>query len=179
VVITRKTILKINNNKFIGEVLAEVTRDGVVESVHLGHLVALNADGSVFISAGSPELPIFPRSAIKAIQAAAMLRAGLKVDDQKLALICASHSGAQIHIDLTKKILADGGIAESAMQNAVDKPLGEKERAALGDAPGTQFTQNCSGKHAGMLVTAQVNGWDLNTYLDVKHPLQLAISRRA
>ena len=173
-VFTRKTILKINNN-FAGDVLAEVTRDGVVESLHLGHLVALNADGSVFISAGSPELPIFPRSAIKAIQAAAMLRAGLKVDDQKLALICASHSGGKIHIDLSKKILADAGIVESALQNAVDKPLGEKERIALGDAPGTQFTQNCSGKHAGMLVTCQINGWDLKSYLDINHPLQQVI----
>jgi L-asparaginase II len=162
---------------FAGEVLAEVTRDGVVESLHLGHLVALNADGSVFISAGSPELPIFPRSAIKAIQAAAMLRVGLKVDDEKLALICASHSGAQMHIDLTKKILADAGIAESAMKNALDKPLGEKEKFAWGDKPGTQFTQNCSGKHAGMLVTCQLNGWDMQSYLDKDHPLQLAIKK--
>jgi L-asparaginase II len=120
-------------------------------------------------------LPIFPRSAIKAIQAAAMLRAGLKVDDQKLALICASHSGGKIHIDLSKKILADAGIPESAMQNAIDKPLGEKERFDLGDAPGTQFTQNCSGKHAGMLVTCQINSWDLKSYLDINHPLQQAI----
>ncbi len=104
-----------------------------------------------------------------------MLRAGLKVDDQKLALICASHSGGKIHIDLSKKILADAGIPESAMQNAIDKPLGEKERLALADAPGTQFTQNCSGKHAGMLVTCQVNGWDLKSYLDINHPLQIAI----
>jgi L-asparaginase II len=152
-----------------------VTRDGVIESLHLGHLVALNADGSVFIFAGSPELPIFPRSAIKSIQAAAMLRAGLKVDDKKLALICASHSGGKIHIDLSKKILADAGIPESAMQNAIDKPLGEKERLALADGPGTQFTQNCSGKHAGMLVTCQVNGWDLRNYLDINHPLQQVI----
>jgi L-asparaginase II len=176
VVITRETILKINNN-FAGEVLAEVTRDGVVESMHLGHLVALNADGSVFISAGSPELPIFPRSAIKAIQAAAMLRAGLIVDDQKLALICASHSGAKVHIDLTKKILADAGIAESAMRNAIDKPLGEKEKISWGDKAGTQFTQNCSGKHAGMLVTCQINGWDMENYLAKDHPLQLAIKK--
>ena len=152
-----------------------MTRDGVIESLHLGHLVALNADGSVFISAGSPELPIFPRSAIKAIQAAAMLRSGLKVDDQKLALICASHSGSKMHIDLTKKILVDAGITESAMQNAIDKPLGEKERFAWGDKPGTQFTQNCSGKHAGMLVTCQINGWNLKSYLDINHPLQQVI----
>ena len=104
-----------------------------------------------------------------------MLRAGLNVDDEKLALICASHSGAQIHIDLTKKILSDAGIAESAMRNATDKPLGEKEKIAWGDKAGTQFTQNCSGKHAGMLITCQINGWDLESYLDKDHPLQLAI----
>jgi len=147
----------------------------VVESLHLGHLVALNADGSVFISAGVPELPIFPRSSIKAIQAAAMLRAGLVIDDQKLALICASHSGAQLHIDLTKKILADAEIAESAMRNAIDKPLGEKEKIAWGDKTRTQLTQNCSGKHAGMLITCKQNNWDIKSYLEQDHPLQIAI----
>ncbi len=106
-----------------------------------------------------------------------MLRAGLVVEDQKLALICASHSGAQLHIDLTKKILADAGISESAMRNAIDKPLGEKEKISWGEKPGTQFTQNCSGKHAGMLVTCQINGWDMENYLAKDHPLQLSIKK--
>ena len=74
------------NNQFQGEVLATVTRAGVAESLHLGHLIAINADGSTFITKGSPHLYFFPRSAIKAIQAAAMLKAGLKLSSDELAI---------------------------------------------------------------------------------------------
>ena len=104
-----------------------------------------------------------------------MLKAGLTVSDEELAIVCASHSGNQIHIDLVSKMLADRGIPLSAMQNASDKPLGEKEKITWGDKAGTQLTQNCSGKHAGMLITCQQNGWDLSTYLEMSHPLQIAI----
>jgi L-asparaginase II len=172
-VIIRKTGRVIN--KFAGEVLAEVTRGGVVESLHLGHLIVLNADGSTYLSKGSPELAIFPRSAVKSLQASAMLKAELVVDDQELAMICASHSGNQIHIDLVTKMLEKRNIALTALKNAIDKPLGEKEKINWGDKPGTQLTQNCSGKHAGMLITCQQNDWDMNTYLEMNHPLQIAV----
>ena len=172
-VIIRKIGIVIN--KFAGDVLAEVTRGGVVESLHLGHLIVLNSDGTTYLSKGSPELSFYPRSAVKSLQAAAMLKAGLTVSDEELAIVCASHSGNQIHIDLVTKMLADRGIPLSAMQNASDKPLGEKEKITWGDKAGTQLTQNCSGKHAGMLITCQQNGWDLSTYLEMGHPLQIAI----
>ena len=163
------------NDKFAGEVLAKVTRGDLVESLHLGHLIVLNADGSTYFSKGSPELPIYPRSAIKSLQAAAMLKAGLKVEENELAIICASHSGAQSHIDLVTKMLSDRGISTSQLKNAVDKPLGEKEKFTWGEKPASQLAQNCSGKHAGMLITCQENGWDMNTYLDLGHPLQVGI----
>jgi L-asparaginase II len=173
VVIIRKIGIVIN--KFAGDVLAEVTRGGVVESLHLGHLIVLNSDGTTYLSKGSPALSFYPRSAVKSLQASAMLKAGLTVSDEELAIVCASHSGNQIHIDLVSKMLADRGIPLSAMQNASDKPLGEKEKITWGDKAGTQLTQNCSGKHAGMLITCQQNGWDLSTYLEMGHPLQIAI----
>ena len=172
-VIIRKIGIVIN--KLAGAVLAEVTRGGVVESLHLGHLIILNSDGTTYLSKGSPELSFYPRSAVKSLQASAMLKAGLTVSDEELAIVCASHSGNQIHIDLVTKMLADRGIPLSAMQNASDKPLGEKEKITWGDKAGTQLTQNCSGKHAGMLITCQQNGWDLSTYLEMGHPLQIAI----
>jgi len=172
-VIIRKTGRVIN--KFAGEVLAEVTRGGIVESLHLGHLIVLNSDGSTYLSKGSPELAFYPRSAVKSLQASAMLKAGLTVSDEELAIICASHSGNQIHIDLVTKMLEKRNIPLSALKNATDKPLGEKEKISWGDKPGTQLTQNCSGKHAGMLITCQQNGWDLDTYLEMNHPLQIAI----
>jgi len=169
-----KDKLKINE-KFAGEILATVTRGGVAESLHLGHLIVLNADGSTCISKGAPELPIFPRSAVKSLQASAMLKAGLTVSDEELAVICASHSGAQSHIDLVIKMLEKRDIPISALKNAVDKPLGEKEKIAWGEKAASQLAQNCSGKHAGMLITCQQNGWDMATYLEMKHPLQIAI----
>ena len=169
-----KDNLKINE-KFAGEVLAKVTRSDLVESLHLGHLIVLNADGSTYLSKGSPELPIYPRSAIKSLQAAAMLKAGLKVEENELAIICASHSGSQSHIDLVTKMLTLRGISIDQLKNAVDKPLGEKEKITWGDQLPSQLAQNCSGKHAGMLITCQQNGWDMNTYLDLDHPLQVAI----
>ena len=174
-VIIRKIGIVIN--KLAGDVLAEVTRGGVVESLHLGHLIILNSDGSTYLSKGSPELSFYPRSAVKSLQASAMLKAGLTVSDEELAIVCASHSGNQIHIDLVTKMLADRGIPLSAMGNASDRPLGEKEKITWGDKAGTQLTQNCSGKHAGMLITCQQNGWDLGTYLEMSHPLQIAITR--
>ena len=169
-----KDNLKIND-KFAGGVLAKVTRGDLVESLHLGHLIVLNADGSTYLSKGSPELPIYPRSAIKSLQAAAMLKAGLKVEVNELAIICASHSGAQSHIDLVTKMLSDRGISTSQLKNAVDKPLGEKEKITWGENAPSQLAQNCSGKHAGMLITCQKNGWDMNTYLELDHPLQVEI----
>lgn len=163
------------NEKFVGEVLAKVTRGDLVESLHLGHLIVLNADGSTYSSKGSPELPIYPRSAIKSLQAAAMLKAGLKVEADELAIICASHSGSQSHIDLVTKMLTSRDVLISELKNAVDKPLGEKEKIAWGEKPASQLAQNCSGKHAGMLITCQQNGWDMKSYLDLDHPLQVAI----
>jgi len=163
------------NEKLIGEVLAKVTRGDLVESLHLGHLIVLNADGSIYLSKGSPELPIYPRSALKSLQAAAMLKAGLKVDADELAIICASHSGSQKHIDLVTKMLTFRDISISRLKNAVDKPLGEKEKISWGEKPASHLAQNCSGKHAGMLITCQQNGWDMKSYLDPNHPLQVAI----
>ena len=163
------------NEKFSGEVLAKVKRGDLVESLHLGHLIVLSADGSTYLSKGSPELPIYPRSAIKSLQAAAMLKAGLKVEANELAIICASHSGSQNHIDLVTKMLTSRVISISELKNAVDKPLGEKEKFSWGEKPASQLAQNCSGKHAGMLITCQQNGWDMKRYLDLDHPLQVAI----
>jgi L-asparaginase II len=104
-----------------------------------------------------------------------MLKAGLKVEANELAIICASHSGSQSHIDLVTKMLTSRGITTSQLKNAIDKPLGEKEKISWGDKPPNQLAQNCSGKHAGMLIACKQNGWDTNTYLDPKHPLQEAI----
>ena len=158
-----------------GEVLLEVVRNEMVESIHAGHLLILERDGDPILELGDLKSPIYPRSAVKSIQASAMLRAGLKVSPKELALICASHAGSSEHLDVARSILSGAGLNESALKNTPDKPLGASERAAWGDKAPTSLAANCSGKHAGMVATCKVNGWDLGRYKEVSHPLQLAI----
>lgn len=160
---------------FNDAVLAEYVRDGVVESEHRGFLAALNADGSTLKTLGDVETKIFPRSTVKCAQASAMVRSGLDLEPRLLALAQSSHSGAQMHLDGAREILASVGLAESALQCALDRPLGDAERRAWGENPPTQIAMNCSGKHAAMLATCVKNGWPIETYLDANHPLQLAI----
>ena len=156
-------------------VLAEYVRDGVVESVHRGYLVALNSDGSVNLELGNIDQLIFPRSTVKSIQGAAMVRAGLKLEPRLLALGCSSHSGSEEHLSAVREILAMAKLDERALQCMLDKPLGEAERRAWGDKPATRISMNCSGKHAAMLLTCVTNGWPIENYLDPAHPLQVAI----
>jgi L-asparaginase II len=160
---------------FNDAVLAEYVRDGVVESEHRGFLVALNADGSTFKSLGDVETKIFPRSTVKCAQASAMVRSGLDLEPRLLALAQSSHSGADMHMDGAREILASAGLSESALQCALDRPLGDAERRAWGEKPPTQIAMNCSGKHAAMLATCVKNGWPIESYLEQSHPLQLAI----
>lgn len=138
-------------------------------------MVALDKDGQVLIKKGDAKAIIFARSALKSLQAAAMLRNGLQVNQKQLALICASHSGSSAHIEVAKSILSEHGLLESDLQNAKDRPLGEIERINWGTKPAERITHNCSGKHSGMLATCVARGWDKHTYLNQDHPLQIAI----
>ena len=158
-------------------VLAELVRSGLIESTHSGHLILLAADGSDLLTLGDVEAEIYPRSAIKSLQAAAMVRAGLNLNDEQLALVCASHGGTNRHQEVALEILQSVGLSESELQNTPDAPLDREARIKWGDKPATSLAANCSGKHSGMLATCVVNGWDIKTYRDVDHPLQLAIAR--
>ena len=156
----------------LGEVLAEVMRSEVVESVHAGHLVLLNADGSILFQKGDPTLDIYSRSSLKSIQASAMVRAGLDIEPRLLALVCASHAGTPMHQQGAQAILAKAGLDEHSLKCVLDRPLDEELRRT---SEPTRLAMNCSGKHAGMLATCVINGWPTDSYLDPTHPLQLAI----
>ena len=155
----------------LGEVLAEVTRSEVVESVHAGHLVLLNADGSILFQKGDPTLNIYSRSSLKSIQASAMVRAGLDIEPRLLALVCASHAGTPMHQQGALAILAKAGLGEHSLKCVLDRPLDEELRRT---SEPTRLAMNCSGKHAAMLVTCVKNGWSIDNYLDADHPLQVA-----
>jgi L-asparaginase II len=160
------------------QLVAEVVRSGLVESVHYGSVVVLRPDGSVGFTLGDVDVPMYPRSSNKPVQAAAMVRLGLPFDGELLALAAASHSGEDFHLKGTQQILAAADLDESALQNTPGWPLDSlamlayirrgNEQSALAD--------NCSGKHAAMLVTCTLNGWPTENYRDPEHPLQRAIA---
>ncbi|MGW2088008.1 asparaginase [Streptomyces sp. NPDC001880] len=155
-------------------VLAEVVRSGFVEGRHRGSLVVLAADGSVERSLGDPTVPVFPRSSNKPMQAAAVLRAGLDLSGERLALAAASHSGEGFHLELVRTMLAEHGLTPGDLQTPPDLPLdpAEAETYLAAGRVRERITMNCSGKHAAMLAVCAVNGWDRETYLDPSHPLQ-------
>jgi L-asparaginase II len=159
------------------EVIADVVRSGFVEGHHYGSTVALDADGEIVDARGDVESPILPRSCNKPLQALGMLRAGLDLDGELLALACASHSGEPFHVEGVRKILAGAGLDESALQTPADYPLDDAAREAWIRAGGHQepVLMNCSGKHAAMLATCVANGWPTESYLDPSHPLQQRI----
>ena len=147
----------------------------MVESAHYGHLLITDKDQNEVYKLGDITTPIFPRSSIKPIQARAMVKLGLEIEPRLLALVIASHSGSIEHLAGVRAILKKYGLTESDLQCALDLPLGEIERKLWGEKPPSRITMNCSGKHAGMLATCAINKWDISNYLDMNHPLQIAI----
>ncbi|GAA2327326.1 asparaginase [Streptomyces caniferus] len=159
-------------------VLAEVVRSGFVEGLHRGSLVVLAADGSVEWSLGEVATPVFPRSTNKPMQAAAVLRAGLELSGERLALAAASHSGESFHLDLVRAMLAEHGLTAEQLQTPADLPLDPEEAEAYLAAGRVRdrLTMNCSGKHTAMLAACARNGWPLASYLDPAHPLQQLVA---
>lgn len=159
-------------------VVAEIVRSGFVEGHHYGSVVALDSAGDVEWSVGMVDEAILPRSCNKPIQALGMVRAGLKLEPELLALACASHSGEPFHVEGARRILAGAGLDESALQTPLDYPLDDAAREDVIRAGGgkSSILMNCSGKHAAMLATCVLNGWSIDDYLDPKHPLQVAIA---
>ncbi len=160
--------------------VAVTSRSGWDESVHHGAVVALRADGTIAWAAGAPDGSVYGRSAIKPLQAATMVDAGLVLDDRLLAVVCASHDGRAEHLAAVRAILAGVGLTEADLENTPALPLEpDAARAVVRGGGGPEsITQNCSGKHAGMLATSVINGWPTSGYLDPAHPLQRLIVSR-
>ena len=157
--------------------VAETTRNGVVESIHHGAVVALAADGSIAWSAGDPDITVYPRSSLKPLQAQALADTGLELPTDQLAVACASHSGEPMHVATVRQLLASFGLSDSDLANTPALPLdGDAANAVVraGGGP-TRILQNCSGKHASMLAACVVNGWPTEGYLDSAHPVQQVI----
>lgn len=158
--------------------VAHLVRGGVTEGVHYGSVVVLDATGDAVFRLGDPEAAFYPRSALKPLQAVAMVRAGLPLEGDLLSLAAASHSGEERHLDGTRRILRLAGLSEDRLRNVPDLPFDPAVRDTWvreGRGP-SRLAQNCSGKHAAMLYTCVLNDWSLDDYLDPAHPLQQAVA---
>ena len=162
----------------------ELTRGGVVESLHAVSVVVLR-DGSPVYSAGDAERPVYGRSALKPAQVVAVLEAGTDLTDAEVALAAGSHSGEPVHLDAVRALLERHGLGPDALRCPPDLPLGAAAARALLGAGGTSspLAMNCSGKHAAMLAGAASMGpaplrsasRGDPTYLDPAHPLQVRV----
>jgi L-asparaginase II len=159
-------------------IVAEIVRSGFVEGHHYGSVVALSRTGEVDWSVGAVDVPVLPRSCNKPVQALGMVRAGLDLPPDLLALACASHSGEPFHVDGVRHILASAGLSEASLQTPPDYPLDDEAHDDLVRAGRSRSSilMNCSGKHAAMLATCVTNGWSVEDYLAPEHPLQVSIA---
>ena len=138
-------------------VLVQASRGGIVESFHRGALAIVDADGRLHSAFGDIRRPIFPRSAIKVLQALPLVESGaadrLQLTDEELALACASHRGEAMHVRTAASMLAKAGVDLSALECGAHWPYSEaaqRELARHGEEP-SALHNNCSGKHAGFV----------------------------
>ena len=158
-------------------ILVEVLRGALVESRHRGAVAVADPDGAVALAIGDVATPVFPRSAVKALQAVPLVEDGAAdrfgFGDQELALACASHSGEAGHVAGVERMLACAGLDASALCCGAHWPISQAAAAALArtGAP-TALHNNCSGKHAGFLCLACAMGVDTSEYFRPDHAVQ-------
>jgi L-asparaginase II len=171
-------------------ILVDVMRGDAIESRHCGAVVVIDADGAVLASLGDIQSPIFPRSAVKVLQALPLIASGaadrLGLTDEELALACASHNGEEIHAQTAARMLAKAGLETDALECGTHWPYldtATRALAAEGREP-TALNNNCSGKHAGFLCMACAlsdgRGVDLRQYVRgyvrAEHPVMREVT---
>jgi L-asparaginase II len=164
-------------------ILVEQTRGGFVENRHRAALVVCDAAGRVIVAAGDVDRPIFPRSAIKSIQALAIFTSGadlqFDLSSEELALACASHHGEDVHVAGVTSFLQHVGLAPDDLECGAHQPNNAAAREALraaGRRP-SPLHNNCSGKHSGMLSVARALGVAPEGYVERDHPVQVEVRR--
>lgn len=162
-------------------VLVEVTRGQIVESRHAGAVAVLDADGAVLMEIGDIDRPVFPRSAVKAIQALPFLESGAAdaygFGDREIALACASHSGEPEHAELAASMLSAASLDQTALECGAHWPTRQEAALELArtSAHPLPLHNNCSGKHSGFICTCRHLGIDHRGYAAAGHAAQQAV----
>lgn len=161
--------------------LVTVTRGNLVECTHYGALAVVDADGRLLHSIGDPYLVTYPRSSAKPLQALPLVESGgadrFGFSDREIAIMCASHTGEDVHLATVQGILERIGLDASALLCGVHPPINKAAATRLvqaGRSP-TPLHSNCSGKHAGMLALARFLGLPHEGYEKPDHVVQKRI----
>ena len=163
-------------------VVVEIRRGDIVESTHRACACVVRSDNKLLMTLGDHNRMALLRSSAKPLQAAAMIKTGLIVEYNlnmsEIAIICGSHGGEPIHVDTVQALLAKADLGEDVLRCGTHPPLDASARRDLNDLgiPPTPLHHNCSGKHAGMLLTARMLGVDLKDYLDPDSEVQRGIT---
>ncbi len=163
--------------------LIEVTRGKLVESRHRGAIAVMSGDGRAVLRLGDTQGPVYPRSAVKVMQAIPLLTSGAAeaygFGDQELALACSSHNGEPRHVDLVASMLERMGLDQSALECGTHQPFLERAARNLMLSAGkpSPLHNNCSGKHAGMLAVARYLKEPHEGYVQPDHAVQRRIAR--
>jgi L-asparaginase II len=163
-------------------VLVEVLRGGQVESCHTGAVAVVDADGKAVLTIGDVERPVFPRSAVKSIQALQLVESGAAsaygFGSKELALACASHMGEPAHVSLASAMLGKAGLGERDLECGAHWPSSQEATLALAREAGkpSQLHNNCSGKHAGFLCGCRHMRINHPGYIAPDHPYQQRIA---
>ena len=164
-------------------ILVTLSRGRLVESFHRGAIALADANGNLVLEIGDVLHPVFPRSAIKVLQALPLVESGAAdaagFANMELALACASHSGEPVHARTARAMLEKIGLAPEALACGPQWPLESgvaRKLARTGEEP-TALHNNCSGKHAGMLALSQYLGFDVQGYERPDHPVQSRIRK--
>jgi L-asparaginase II len=159
--------------------LTHVYRGALLESVHTGSIAVVDSRGRLLACAGDPGLRTCLRSAAKPFQAIPLLEYGgaeeFDLTGEEIALTCGSHGGEPVHVSTAAALLRKGEFDDDDLLCGAHLPYDEKAAAELrasGDAP-SALHNNCSGKHAGMLLATQVMDVPSARYIDAEHPLQV------
>lgn len=153
--------------------LARIERSGLIESRHLGAAAVVGGTGSVLTALGDIDALVYPRSTLKFLQAIAVQRSGVALEGEELVLSAASHQGTPDHVSVVEGMLARAGLTADDLQCPADWPGDSASRRAA--AAPSRLTMNCSGKHAAFLLACVENGWPLESYRQLDHPLQQLI----
>jgi L-asparaginase II len=162
-------------------ILAETVRGNWVENRHRGAFAVVDANGTIIASAGDIERPVFPRSAIKSMQALPIFvreaEGKFHHTEEELALACASHHGEDAHVQTANGLLTRIGLSAADLECGAHLPTNAAAREALravGQEP-SPLHNNCSGKHSGMLSVALAMGVPTKNYVSREHEVQRAV----